>query len=48
MTHISVIVPTYNRLDRLQRVLAALEKQTYPLEQFEVIVVSILNDDVFT
>ncbi|MEM7118010.1 MAG: glycosyltransferase family 2 protein [Chloroflexota bacterium] len=40
MTHISVIVPTYNRLDRLQRVLAALEKQTYPLDQFEVIVVS--------
>ncbi len=40
MIDISVIVPTYNRLDRLKRVLSALEKQTYPRESFEVIVVS--------
>lgn len=37
---ISVIVPTYNRLDRLQRVLAALEAQTVPLDSFEVVVIS--------
>ncbi len=36
----SVIVPTYNRLGRLQHVIAALEKQRYPTEDYEVIVVS--------
>lgn len=40
MPHVSVILPTYNRLDRLQRVLKALENQTFPRDQFEVIVVS--------
>ena len=40
MVKISVIVPTYNRLARLKRVLAGLEQQTYPLTQFEVVVVS--------
>ncbi|MBK9055142.1 MAG: glycosyltransferase [Chloroflexi bacterium] len=38
MTYLTVILPTYNRLDRLQKVLAALATQTYP--DFEVIVVS--------
>jgi glycosyltransferase involved in cell wall biosynthesis len=37
---VSVVVPTYNRLARLRRVLAALDAQTYPCERFEVIVVS--------
>jgi len=37
---LSVVLPTYNRLDRLQRVIAGLEQQTYPLEAFEVVVVS--------
>jgi GT2 family glycosyltransferase len=37
---ISVIIPTYNRLDRLKQVLSALECQTYPVDQYEVIVVS--------
>lgn len=37
---ISVVVPTYNRLDRLQRVLTALEAQTVPVDSFEVVVVS--------
>jgi glycosyltransferase involved in cell wall biosynthesis len=37
---VSVVVPTYNRLPRLRRVLAALDDQTYPSDQFEVIVVS--------
>lgn len=40
MTYLSIILPTYNRLDRLQRVIAGLEKQTYPLTKFEVVVVS--------
>lgn len=37
---ISVILPTYNRLNRLRQVLTALENQTYPLEDVEVIVVA--------
>lgn len=37
---ISVVVPTYNRIDRIRRVLAALERQTYPRDHFEVIVIS--------
>jgi GT2 family glycosyltransferase len=37
---VSVVIPTYNRLDRLQRVLAGLELQRFPLSDFEVIVVS--------
>lgn len=36
----SVIVPTYNRLDRLKQVLSGFEKQDYPLSDFEVVVVS--------
>ncbi len=40
MTKISVVIPTYNRLDRLKRVLAALEKQTFPSTAWEVVVVS--------
>lgn len=37
---LSIIIPTYNRQERLARVLAALEEQTYPLKNIEVIVVS--------
>jgi glycosyltransferase involved in cell wall biosynthesis len=37
---VSVVIPTYNRRERLQKVLCALAEQTCPLEQFEVIVVS--------
>lgn len=40
MPRVSVILPTYNRQDRLKRVLAGLEKQSYPLNDFEVVVVS--------
>jgi glycosyltransferase involved in cell wall biosynthesis len=40
MPELSVILPTYNRLGQLKQVLAALEQQTCPLEQFEVVVVS--------
>ncbi len=37
---ISVVVPTFNRLLRLKRVLAALADQTVPGDRYEVIVVS--------
>ncbi len=37
---ISVVIPTYNRLESLKRVLAALEDQTFSLDDFEVVVVS--------
>jgi len=37
---VSVVVPTYNRLRRLQRVLTALDEQTTPRSKYEVIVVS--------
>ncbi len=40
MIHLSVVLPTYNRLDRLRRVLHALESQTYPADKFEVLVIS--------
>jgi GT2 family glycosyltransferase len=40
MPLVSVILPTYNRLNQLKHVLAGLEQQTYPLDQFEVVVVS--------
>ena len=40
MPHISVVIPTHNRIERLKRVLAALECQDYALSDFEVIVVS--------
>jgi glycosyltransferase involved in cell wall biosynthesis len=36
----SIIIPTYNRVDRLKQVLAELEKQDFSLEDFEVLVVS--------
>lgn len=40
MPRVSVIIPTYNRLERLKRVLTGLQQQTYPLAQCEIIVVS--------
>jgi len=36
----SIVLPTYNRLDRLTRVLSAFEKQTVAPSDFEIIVVS--------
>jgi glycosyltransferase involved in cell wall biosynthesis len=38
--YFTVVIPTYNRVERLRRVIAALEEQVYPLDAFEVIVVS--------
>src|SRR4051794_19573445 len=40
MPHVSVVIPTHNRIERLKRVLVALECQNYALGDFEVIVVS--------
>ncbi|GAB4425094.1 MAG: glycosyltransferase family 2 protein [Chloroflexi bacterium OHK40] len=40
MPLVSVVVPTYNRLAQLKRTLAGLERQQFPREQFEVVVVS--------
>jgi GT2 family glycosyltransferase len=40
MITLSVIIPTYNRVDRLARVLTALKAQTHPRDQFEVLVIS--------
>ncbi|MEM7799398.1 MAG: glycosyltransferase family 2 protein [Chloroflexota bacterium] len=40
MVELSVIVPTYNRLERLKLVLSSIENQTLPNEYFELIVVS--------
>jgi GT2 family glycosyltransferase len=37
---VSVIMPTFNRLDRLQLALAAIDAQTYPRDRYEVVVVS--------
>jgi len=40
MPNVSVVIPTHNRIERLKRVLAALERQDYALGDFEVVVVS--------
>jgi len=40
MPELSVIIPTYNRVARLQRVLTALTEQYDPATNFEVIVIS--------
>ncbi len=40
MVKVSVVIPTYNRLERLKRVLNGLVAQTYPHQDFEVVIVS--------
>ena len=45
MIRVSVVLPTYNRLDRLKHVLAGLEAQTVGMGVFEVIVVSDGSED---
>lgn len=42
---ISVVAPTYQRADRLRRLLQALEAQDHPLERFEVIIVDDASTD---
>ena len=38
--YFTIVIPTYNRVERLRRVISALEQQAYPLDAFEVVVVS--------
>jgi glycosyltransferase involved in cell wall biosynthesis len=40
MAKVSIVIPTYNRLARLKQVIAAIERQTYPQRDIEVIIVS--------
>jgi GT2 family glycosyltransferase len=40
MALVSIIIPTYNRLQRLKQVIAALENQEYPLDNIEVVIIS--------
>ena len=40
MYDLSIVLPTYNRLDQLKRVIAALGRQTFPADRLEVVVVS--------
>ena len=42
---ISVVIPTYNRLDTLQYVIPALLAQDIPSDQFEVVVADSLSND---
>ncbi|MGE3907851.1 MAG: glycosyltransferase family 2 protein [Chloroflexota bacterium] len=37
---LSIVVPTYNRCSGVERLLRALAEQTYPADQFEVVVVN--------
>lgn len=40
LIQVSVIIPTFNRIKSLQKVLSALEKQSYPTNKLEVVVIS--------
>ena len=42
---ISVVIPTYNRLDTLQYVIPALLAQELPSDQFEIVVADSLSSD---
>ena len=42
---VSVIIPVYNDAERLKKCLLALEKQTYPQAQYEVIVVDNASEE---
>src|SRR3546814_14960456 len=42
---ITVVAPTYQRADRLERLLRALEAQAHPRDRFEVVVVDDASTD---
>ena len=44
-TKLSVVIPTFNRCHSLRRTLEGLARQTYPIDQFEVVVISDGSDD---
>ena len=41
---VSIIIPSFNDTDELKKCIDCLEKQTYPLDKIEVIIVD--NNDV--
>ena len=43
MPSITIVMPTYNRLAQLQKVLSGLERQSHPLTDFEVVIVDELT-----
>jgi glycosyltransferase involved in cell wall biosynthesis len=43
--HVSIIIPVFNQREALGRCLAALERQTYPTDRFEAIVVDNGSDE---
>ncbi len=45
MIEISVVVPNYNQVKRLNKCLSALKRQSYPLSRMEIIVVDNGSDD---
>jgi glycosyltransferase involved in cell wall biosynthesis len=45
MSTFSVVIPTFNRLRTIRRVLGALERQTMPLAEFEVLVIDDGSND---
>jgi GT2 family glycosyltransferase len=42
---ITVVAPTYQRADRMRRLVAALEAQAHPLDRFEVVIVDNCSTD---
>jgi len=42
---VSIVIPTFNRQESLLRTLDSFFNQTYPHENFEIIVVDGSNDD---
>ena len=42
---ITVVAPTYQRSDRLRRLVAALEAQTHPIDRFDVVIVDNCSTD---
>jgi len=45
MTEVSVVIPTYNRIDLLKRTLKSLERQTVEKDRYEVVVVDDCSND---
>ncbi len=45
MLEISIVIPTYNRLEQVKKLVTALEQQTYPKDCFEAVFVSDGSND---
>jgi glycosyltransferase involved in cell wall biosynthesis len=46
MPFVSVVVPTFNRKDLLERCIASLQEQTYPKDHYEILVIDNGSHDV--